>query len=56
MVPNVVIASACEAIQGPQPQPDDPLDRRVAIARRRRASFDALWLLAMTCPSKRDVL
>jgi hypothetical protein len=24
------------------------LDRRVAIARRRSASFDALWLLAMT--------
>jgi hypothetical protein len=44
MVPNVVIASACEAIQGPQPQPDDPLDRRVAS------------LLALTCPSKRDVL
>jgi hypothetical protein len=56
MGPNVVIASASEAIQGPRPQPTDLLDRRVAIARRRRASFGALWLLAMTRSSKRDVL
>jgi hypothetical protein len=44
MRPNVVIASACEAIQGPQPQPNDLLDRRVAS------------LLAMTRPPRRDVL
>jgi hypothetical protein len=31
------------------------LDRRVAIARR-RASFDVLWLLAMTIPSERRTL
>jgi hypothetical protein len=46
MRPNVVIASACEAIQGPQPQPqpNDLLDRRVAS------------LLAMTRPPRRDAL
>jgi hypothetical protein len=36
-----------EAIQGNVGRPR-LLDRRVAIARRRRASFDALWLLTMT--------
>jgi hypothetical protein len=57
MGPNVVIASACEAIQGPPPQPDDPLDRRVAIARRKDGRLSTpYWLLAMTCPSKRNVL
>jgi hypothetical protein len=49
MGPNVVIASACEAIQGPRPQPDDLLDRRVPPGLDR-------GVLAMTRPSKRDVL
>jgi hypothetical protein len=44
-----VIATECEAIQGPEPR----VDRRVAMARPEgRASFDALWLLAMTSRSR----
>jgi hypothetical protein len=58
MGPNVVIASACEAIQGPQqPQPNDLLDRRVAIVRRKDGRHSTpSWLLAMTRPPRRDVL
>jgi hypothetical protein len=36
--------------------PCGPLDRRVAVSRRRRASFDALWLVVMTIPSNGSTL
>jgi hypothetical protein len=53
---EVVIASVSEAIQESSGALR-PLDRHVAIARPEgRASLDALWLLAMTIPSRCNVL